>query len=324
MPVGHVKLLPVALAVLLVPSGPGCKKPRTWSCPKYKQVRRLPPAANDTVVARVNGHAIAASEVRSRMQQTQLDARAALEQLIDEELLFQEAERRGIHKEPAVVEAGKQAAVYRLLAETFEKEYTKASVPDKELRRVYKAEAPVRFHRPEHRHFGHAYLTRPWFKQGKRWLLDEAADRKLKQAMLEFHKTVQAEQPRTWEQFQKLTKGVKAAGQELKTQDGVLPYHLLRRPFANALWALELPGEWSGLIVTRRWYHVAFLLEIKPRLHISYEDAKELIREKVYPFARRKAFQEWVDALRAQCRIVVKPEHLPVETLDAPATARRQ
>jgi len=307
-----LELILPALVLLWAP-GSGCKKARQGRCPEYVQVRAVQPQPGDVVVAEVNGRPILGSEVRHRSQTRGLTAREACDELIDEELLVQEAERRGLHRDRAVVEAGKQAAVYRLLAETFEKDYTPSHVPEAELRRIYKRESRRWFNRPELRRFGHAYLTRPWSKQNRRWTLDVEKDRELRRVMRNFARLVAEKRPKTWEAFKALAATFDQGDQPLVVGKSLQSHKDLRRPFADALFALEGAGAFSEVIETKPWFHVAFLIEVLPRKSITFAQAREDIRAKLFPHVRKKAFAAWVDKIKQQCTIRVKPENLPVD-----------
>jgi len=301
-----------AIPVALLATGPGCKKIRQHDCPKYVQVRRLKPQPDDVVVAEVNGRPILARIIRRRAERKGITAPEALQELIDEELLVQEAERRDLHRDRVVVEAGKQAAVYQLLAETFEREFTPRDVPDSDLRRIYKQKSARWFHRPELRRFAHAYVKRPWFKRGRRWTIDIERDRELKKVMQNFQRHVADHKPKDWKAFRALAESFSQGDQALTFGIALQAHKDLRRSFADALFALPGKGSFSEVIETRPWYHVAYLIEVVPRQNISYAQARDEIRGKVFPNARRKAFTAWVKQARKRCSIRVKPEHLPV------------
>ncbi len=303
-----------ALFCALTMAGFGCKEKRRGHCPKYTQVRRVPAQAGDVIVAEVNGRPILASTVRHLAQDKGLTAEQAVQQLIDDELMVQEAERRGLHRDPEVVQAGKQAAIYHLLAQTFEKDFTPAKVPDSELRRIYKRKSRRWFNRPELRRYSHAYLTRPWFKQNRRWYIDIEKDRQLKRVIENFQQLATQKKPQTKEAFQALVADFHQGDQTLNVGSSLNAHKDLRKPFADVLFALKKPGDISEVIATRPWYHVAFLIEIQPRKAITFSQAKEDIRTKMFPHVRKKAFRSWVNTVKKQCTIRVKPENLPVGT----------
>ncbi len=298
--------------MLILAAGPGCKEKRQGHCPKYIQVRAVEPTPGDVVVAEVNGRPILASAVRRRALHSKVTVREGLAELINEELLVQEAERRGLHRDPGVVEAGKAAAIYQLLAHTFEKDFTPKDVEDAELRRIYKRMSRRWFNRPELRNFAHAYLTRPWFKRNRRWTIDIEKDRELKQILRNFRRLLLQKRPKTWEAFRALASNFDQGDQELSFGKGLKSHKDLRPAFADVLFALVRPGDFSEVIETRPWYHVAYLIEIKPRKSIPFAQARSDIRDKVFPGLRKKAFTKWVDKIKQQCSIRVKPENLPV------------
>jgi len=301
----------VPLILLLLP-GPGCKEKPPGHCPRYVQVRAVEPQPGDVVVAEVNGRPILASAVRQRALRGKLTVSEGLQELIDEELLVKEAERRGIHRDPAVVEAGKAAAIYQLLAETFEKDFTPSKIGDKELRRIYKRHSPRWYNRPELRRYAHAYLTRPWFKRNRRWHIDIEKDRQLKRVIENFARLVAKKRPKDVDAFGALATNFDQGDQALIVGKGLHAHKDLRRPFADALFALSGPGDFTEVIETRPWYHVAFLIETQPRKSVSFDQAKEELRIKVFPHIRKKAFAQWVNKAKQQCTIRVKPENLPV------------
>lgn len=305
----------------LLSTGAGCKEKRRGQCPVYHQVRRVKPPTGDAVVAEVNSRPIGASAVRQRAETKGLTAAEALSELIDEELMVQEAERLGLHREPEVVEAGKAAAIYQLLANTFEKEFTPAQIPDAELRRIYRLGSQRWFKRPELRRFGHAYFTRPWFKRSKRWYIDIEKDRDLKQVMQNFQKLAAEKRPKTWDAFKALAAEFDQGDQSLAVGSALQAHKDLRRSFADVLFDLKKPGDISEVIETRPWYHVAYLIEVMPRKNISYAQAREDIRTKIFPAERKKAFDKWVQKTKKQCAIRVKPENLPVGSPASSASA---
>jgi peptidyl-prolyl cis-trans isomerase C len=320
-PMTRIRLGPLVPLLLLTLLTPSCKKKRQSRCPTYVQVRTVAPQPGDVVVAEVNGRPILAEAVRQRALHDKRTVREALRALIDEELLVQEAERRGLHRDPEVVEAGKAAAIYQLLAKTFEKEFTPAQVDESELRRLYKHKSRGWYNRPELRRFTHAYLTRPWIKRGGRWSLDIEKDRHLKHVLQNFRRLLIQKRPKTWEAFNALATNFDQGDQALAVGIALSARKDLRRTFSDALFALSRPGDFSEVIETRPWYHVAFLIQVMPRKSIPFSEAREMIRSKVFPRVRKEAFRAWVKKVKQQCSIRVKPENLPVGDHSTTASA---
>jgi hypothetical protein len=287
----------------------------------YRAETRFTPAAGDPVVAEVNGRPIPASEVARRMVEQGEDARQAVASLIDDQLLVAEAERRGLLRDPEVLATGKEGAVYQYLRRTFEREFTPASVPESELRKVYEQERPKQFQRPEIRRFSHVYVKRPWRKEGGKQVLDEAADRRARALIDRVHARAREVAPTTFAAFEALAEEIKNPELETGAQHAGVAREQVLPGFGNALFSLGKPGEISDVIVSGPWYHVAFLVEVVPEVRISYAQARERVLEQVYPGARSRAFSELVNRLKRQCTIRVRPEHLPVSDVDLPAEA---
>jgi hypothetical protein len=77
--------------------------------------------ARGALVAKVNGATIGVDQVRELTQSTGLSPRAALTRLEEEQLLAEEARRRGYGRSSATSEDVKRALVQALLADTVEK-----------------------------------------------------------------------------------------------------------------------------------------------------------------------------------------------------------
>ena len=88
------------------------------------------------VVARVGTLSIGRSEITERMQTDGSSARAALEELIDEALLVQEAERIGLTESPEDERAVERLMV-RAMLHDIEKENTPESISDADVRAEY-------------------------------------------------------------------------------------------------------------------------------------------------------------------------------------------
>ena len=296
----------------------GCDKKERSHCPRYEQVRRVPATPKDAVVAEVNGRPILASEVRHRAREQGIDARAALQRLIDDELMVQEAERRGIHREPEVIQAGKQAAIWAYLRQGFEKDFTRKDVPEAALQRVYRANSHVRFHRPEIRRFAHLQVNRILKRRGRHLTPVQPQDDELKTKMQALRAAVMAAHPRDWQEFMALAELPEAKAIGASANAGTASRVQLMKPFADALWALKKPGEITGVITTRNWHHIAYLVQIIPGTNISYEQARPELLDVVWPLARRKALADTVMKIRKQCRIRMHPEYLPVSPAKTP------
>jgi len=119
-----VALLSVALLV-------GCER----ASKKIRSEQPETPLVTD-VVARVGRISIGTSEVVARMAEDELSADAALERLIDEALLVQEAERIGFTADRASERVVERLMV-RAMLHDLETDNTPQSIPEAEVRAAY-------------------------------------------------------------------------------------------------------------------------------------------------------------------------------------------
>jgi len=101
---------------------------------------RLPEQTETRIVADVVAHvgalSIGRAEVTDRMKTDQISARAALDQLIDEALLVQEAKRVGLTEDQEDERAVERLMV-RAMLHDLEQENTPESIPETEVRADY-------------------------------------------------------------------------------------------------------------------------------------------------------------------------------------------
>jgi hypothetical protein len=158
----------------------GCDKDEQRQCPAFRVQWAPTVTAADPAVARVNGVPIVRSQVRAEMDASGRPARAALERLIERELLAQQARRLGLHRDPAAAAAAKKTAVRRLLAETFERQYRPQDISERFLHRAYELNIR-RFKRPPLRRYSHILVQlnhlRKQGKQGKKGNQDKQRSR---------------------------------------------------------------------------------------------------------------------------------------------------
>ena len=294
-----------------------CEEKRPSVCPRYVQQRHLSTTAENPPVAKVNGHPIPAAAVARRAREAGLSPREALEQLIDEELLVQEAERLGIHREPDVVIEGKQAAIYAYLRQGFEQDYTREDIPEAKLREFYRANSRKKFQRPELRRFAHLFVKRPLMRRGRQLILHGPKDRALRKKMEALRQVVREENPQTTLAFNLLSRSPAGKAAGVSAESGLGARDNFRKRFAKVLFALPEPGAISDVFATKSWYHIVYLIEIVPGTDVSFAQARPEIIERLWPHLRKQAFHERLEQLRDKCRVVTRPEHLPVSPLSA-------
>lgn len=237
-------------------------------------------------VARVGGRSIGAAEVLALMQSDGLSAEDALNRLVDEELLAQEAERLGLVQDSATEQAIERLMVRAMLHE-LEKENTPESVTEQELREDYASHADE-FHIPERRRSWHILV-----KQA-----DEAGRLRAQSILREIRR---AEDPRlVFERYSEA--GHDDSGFEIKAED--LPeltrQASVERPYKDALFAATAEGPLKDVIKTSYGWHAIVVSEILPEETRSLADVEVESRERLSQRNRFAKLVEIVEGLEAK------------------------
>jgi len=237
-------------------------------------------------VARVGGRSIGGAEVLALMRSDALSAEDALNRLVDEELLAQEAERLGLVPDPGTEQAIERLMVRAMLHE-LEKENTPESVTEQELREDYALHAD-KFHIPERRRSWHILV-----KQA-----DEAGRLRAQSILREIQR---AEDPRlVFERYSEA--GRDDSGFEIKAED--LPeltrQASIERPYKDALFAAPAEGPLKDVIKTSYGWHAIVVSEILPEETRSLADVEVESRERLSQRNRFAKLVEIVEGLEAK------------------------
>lgn len=238
------------------------------------------------VVARVGGRPIGATEVEARMQSDGLSADDALGRLIDEELLVQEAERRGLVESPET-ERMIERLMVRAMLHDLENENTPESVTEQELRNDYALHAD-KFHIRERRRSWHILV-----KQA-----DEAG-RKRAQAIL--REIQRAENPRlVFERYAEA--GSDDSGLEVKAEDlpELTQQANIESPYKDALFAAKGEGPLSDVVKTSYGWHAIVVAEILREETRTLADVEAESRERLSQRNRLAKLVEIVEGLEAE------------------------
>ena len=238
------------------------------------------------LVARVGGVSIGAAEVEGLMQVEDLSAEAALQQLIDEELLAQEAARLGFTVEPEA-ERGIERMMVRAMLHDMEEEHTPELVSDEELRDDY-ARFEDRFRIPERRRSWHILVKDS----------GEEAQALAGSILQELHR---ADDPRTV--FERYEQGA-AEGTELKVLAEDLPAVTdkasLQKPYRNAIFAAKTEGPLKDLVQTSYGWHAIVVAEILPAEQRSMAEVEEETRVRISQAKRAATLVQTVQSLKAE------------------------
>jgi parvulin-like peptidyl-prolyl isomerase len=255
-------------------------------------------------VAVVNGRPISAREVAEQARASGVDARQALDALIDAELVAAAAEKRGLGTAPEVVEAMQQALVRRLLAMTFEREVTPEQLPEEEMQAAYTRNR-TRLDHPELIEVRHILArTGKQDDVGRRQALRRRAERVVERA-----RAVHGA-----DEFAALGPALSDPEIALRTETVVTA----RRgwtvdAFADAVFALPADGAVSGVVETEFGYHVIYRVRRIAEEHISFKAARPKLRELMWPDFQRRAFLRFAEELTGRHEVAVHGERLAQE-----------
>lgn len=236
-----------------------------------------------TVVARVGERPIGAADVAARMSAEHLDAKTALDQLIDEELLVQEAARVGVTEKKAEERAAERVMVRAMLRD-FEKDLTPEAVPDEEVRADFESHREA-FEVPERRASWHI-VVKDSSEAGKRLagtILDDVRA---------------AKDPRSV--FRRYAEGGDAEPPiEVIAEDlpAITRRAGIEQPYKDALFAARSTGPLDALVETSYGWHVIVLTEIIPGERKTWRDVEDEIRVRL---SQKKRFEKLVEVVRAR------------------------
>ncbi len=234
------------------------------------------------IVARVGGRPIGAADVRARMRRDAVDAEAALEAIVEEELLLHEAGRLGITESPDTQRAVDRMAVRAMLAD-FERERTPESIPPEEVRADFE-EDREKLQVPERRRSWHI-LVKDSGEAGRR-----LAERILAEVQ-------SADDPkRVYARYA----GGAAPEQDIEVTAEELPLITtkagIEKPYKDALFAAESRGPLKLPVSTSYGWHVIVLTEIVPGERRTLQDVEEEIRTRL---SHKKRFEKLVATVQS-------------------------
>ena len=292
-----------ALLVLLSTASGGCGVSTSTSTSAGASSRPGMTSAGQVVIAAVDGAPISREQLLNEMRRTGKDARVALDQLIDDQLLATEAARALDPDDPDVLEATARAAVQLMLEREVEPRLGKDSIPDATLRSLYDK---------AHSAFVHPRLVEIALLSvytGAR-MRDEPRARALETAKaLEAY--VRARPVATPDDF-------RAIAGEPAWRDRHVKYARiwqgLDEPFAADLGrpvsTLTRPGQTTPLIVAESGDHLARYIGERPPENVTFEMARPTLRDQIAERWRQAQFLDFVQAAANPHRIEAFPERL--------------
>lgn len=237
-------------------------------------------------VAHVGGRSIGAAEVEALAGADAISPESALERLIDQELLTQEAERLGFGLERDG-ERTIERMMVRSMLHDMEKENTPESISEEELREDY-ARHEDKFRISERRQTWHI-------------LVKAKGDGAEALAASILRELQQARDPHTV--FDRYADGA-PEGVELEVLAEELPPVTkqagLKKPYKDAIFSAKSEGPLKNLVETSYGWHAIVVTKILPAEQRSIADVEEASRHRISQGKRTAMLVRTVQALEAE------------------------
>lgn len=286
--------------ILLAACSSSAPHPTAPAKPHWSGSLSPEPETGAEVVAEVNGDKIYAADVAVQAAAAHQTPAEALAELIDAQLLAEEAFRRGFADDPEVEEARERESVRMLLKRGFEPSFSKpGDIPIDEVRQVF--EHPDIKPRYEHEEYHTVVYVRAPAKQKVPAEEEQAAKDHAEKA----YAILAAAKPATKEAFLQIIQdhpelALKTDGKPFSTTI----HGPAQLDFARAAMALRKVGELSPPTRTPWGFDVLYLVEILPEKHTPWPEVEADIREHWFEPARKRAFERFVEKLLAGHKIV--------------------
>lgn len=260
--------------------------------------RTLDSAEQGTIVARVNGVAIHAEDVRRSGIRNGESPAEAMSRLIEFELLAQSAAAQGYDQRPEIATAARRAAVQYLLRRYVENGRAPEQIPLAEVESLYRTKRSS-FHRPERRvvrelRFGFDDLE---LSRETAYAIAEQAHQEMNAA------TSMRDVQQVVDRFRE--KGTVFVHGPVEQERGPLPPEL-----ASAVFAADIRGPLQEIVASDSAFHVAYLdqilleettpfsrVEMGLRRRMSLERRSEVAKELIAQTAQRFEVQRFQDAV---------------------------
>jgi hypothetical protein len=272
------------------------------SCHAVPRQPAVPPAE---IVAVVDGVPISRAALLAEMRRTGKDARGAMSDLIDFELLAARAASAGA-ADPEVDQIRDRAAVQRMIERELEPRLTREAIPDSVLREVYERARSV---------FVHPRLVEVALLSvytGSR--MKDQPRAQARDTALALDAFLRGHPPATPDAFEAIAS--EPAWKEQRVKHARL-FQALDEPFAadvgRVVATLKGPGDTTPLITAESGFHIARYVSERAPENVTFEEARDRLRDEIAERWRQSQFLEFAQAAAGPHRIEAFPERLRVE-----------
>ncbi len=248
------------------------------------------------VVAEIDGEKITLKEFNRELDRipvelkmlvaTEMGKRSYLERIIMKRLLLREAKKEKIEKEKEFQERLSDIKEQLLIEMLLRKKLvTNVKIDESEMKKYYE-EHKEEFRKPPEINTRHILLR------------SEEEARQIQEKLAR------------GEDFVELAKKY-SIDPAAKTTGGEVGYHpkgSLLPEYEEEAFKLKRVGQISGIVRTRFGYHIIRLEGIKPPTYASYEEVKELIRQRLIQEKQGKLLEDYLSELRKNAKIKINEE----------------
>jgi len=242
--------------------------------------------------------------IRARYQSKE-QKRVFLDNLIRFEVLAKEAERRGLDKDPEVIQTMKSAMITKLLKDELERGIKPEDIPQADMQAYFDAHKDE-FDKPEEVRVS-AIIVK---KKGQ---ADEVA------------KAARSEEGKSNKGFRDLVARY-STDEESKLRGGDLRYFTretteVPKPVVEAAFALEKTSDIAGPIAANGLFYVIKQTGRRKAVVKTFEQVKRQIQNDLYKDRRDASQKEFVDKLRATAKVEVFDDNLKKVRVDSSTRA---
>ncbi len=242
--------------------------------------------------------------IRARYQSRE-QKRVFLDNLIRFEVLAREAERRGLDRDPEVIQTMKSAMITKLLKDELERGIKPEDVPEADMKAYFDAHKDE-FDKPEEVRVS-AIIVK------KKAQADEVA------------KAVKSEEGKSNKGFRDLVARY-SSDEESKLRGGDLRYFSrdtteVPKPVVEAAFALEKTGDIAGPVAANGVFYLLKQTGRRKAVVKTYEQVKRQIQNDLYKDRREASQKEFVDKLRATAKVEVFDDNLKKVRVESSSTA---